>query len=94
MSLFISCRIPEFQLQCQPRFRSGRPDQRIIERISCYRNDNRDKEQVLSIITVRQAATTVKAGDVGARSMLGYVGYVIDRWLMGPRFFQELRQHN
>ncbi|CAL1129929.1 unnamed protein product [Cladocopium goreaui] len=31
------------------------PDQRIIERIferiSCYRNDNRDKEEVLSIIT-------------------------------------------
>eukprot|EP00435_Cladocopium_sp_Y103_P048969 s935_g14.t1 len=27
------------------------PDQRTIERISCYRNDNRDKEEVLSIIT-------------------------------------------
>eukprot|EP00913_Durusdinium_trenchii_P024801 g23277.t1 len=26
------------------------PDQRIIDRLACYRNDKRDKEQVLSII--------------------------------------------
>ena len=27
-----------------------RPDQRVIERISCYRNDSRDKDEVLTII--------------------------------------------
>ena len=29
-----------------------RPDQRIIERLSCYRNDSRDKDAVLTIIAV------------------------------------------